>query len=116
MIVTGLRKLKKEERNDEDSKRVVSAIASEAGLDEGEFMKHVDKVLPVGCRKNGKQSRIIKFATNSFKKKVSFKYKQNKKNEIEKRKQMKIPAEKMSFSYHPCKMQPNLHILICTAI
>ena len=82
MIVTGLRKPEKEETNDEDSKR-----ASEAGLDEGEFMKYVDKVLPVGCRENGKQSRIIKFTTHSFKKKVFLKHKQNKKNEIEKRKQ-----------------------------
>ena len=86
MITTGLRKPKKDETNDEDSKRVISTIASEAGLDEGEFMRHVDKVHPVGSTKNGKQSRIIKFTTHSFKEKVFLKHKQSKKNEIEKRK------------------------------
>ena len=39
MIVTGLRKPEKDETNDEYSKRVISAIAREAGLDEGEFMR-----------------------------------------------------------------------------
>ena len=48
MVVTGLRKPEKDETNDEDSRRVISAIASEAGLDEGEFMRHVDEVHPVG--------------------------------------------------------------------
>ena len=70
MIVTGLRKPGKDQTNDEDSKRVISAIASEAGLDEAEFTMHVDKVHPVGGTKNGKQSRIIKFPTHSFKEKV----------------------------------------------
>ena len=72
-IVTGLRKPGKDETNDEDSKRIISAIASEAGLNEEEFTKHVDKVHPVGGTKNGKQSRIIKFTTRSFREKVFFK-------------------------------------------
>ena len=96
MIVTGLRKPEKEETNDEDSKR-----ANEDGLDEGEFMKHVDKVLPVGCRENGKQSRIIKFTTHSFKKKVFLKHKQNKKNEIEKRKQNPKQKSRIQLNVQP---------------
>ena len=87
MIVSGLRKPGKDETNDEDSKRVILAIASEAGLDEEEFTMHVDKVHPVGGTKNGKQSRIIKFTTHSFKEKVFLKHKQIKKNDTEKRKQ-----------------------------
>ena len=87
MIVTGLRKPEKDETNDEDSKRVISSISSEARLDKGEFMRHVDKVHAVGGTKNGKQSKMIKFTTHSFKEKVFLKLKQNKKNEIEKRKQ-----------------------------
>ena len=86
-IVTGLRNPGKDETNDEDSKRVISAIASEAGLNEEEFTKHVDKVHPVGGTKNGKQSRIIKFTTRSFRKRFFLKHKQNKKNDTEKRKQ-----------------------------
>ena len=38
MIVTGLRRPGKDETNDEDSKRVISVIASETRLDEEEFM------------------------------------------------------------------------------
>ena len=38
MIVTGLRRPGKDETDDEDSKRVISVIASETGLDEVEFM------------------------------------------------------------------------------
>ena len=75
MIVTGLRKPGKDETDDEDSKRVTSAIASEAELNEGEFMKRVGKVYtPVGGTKNGKQSRIIKFTTPSFKEKDFLKH------------------------------------------
>ena len=37
MIVTGLRRPGKDETNDEDSKRVISVIASETALDEVEF-------------------------------------------------------------------------------
>ena len=87
MIVTGLQKPRKDEMNDEDSKRVISAIAREARLDEGEFTKHMDKVHPVGSMKNDKPSRIIKFTTHNFKEKVFSKHKQNKKNDTEKRKQ-----------------------------
>ena len=50
-------------------------------------MRHVEKVHPAGATKNGKQSRIIKFTTHSFKAKIFLKHKQNKKNEIQKRKQ-----------------------------
>ena len=63
----------------------ISAITNEDGLDEGEFMKHLDKVRPIGGTKNGKQPKIIKFTTHSCEEKVFLKQKQNKKNEIEKR-------------------------------
>ena len=55
--------------------------------DEEEFTMHVGKVHPVSGTKNGKQSRIIKFTTHSFKEKVFLKHKQIKKNDTEKRKQ-----------------------------
>ena len=51
MIVTGLQKPGKDKMNNEDSKRVITAIAREAGLDKGKFTKHVDKVHPVGNKK-----------------------------------------------------------------
>ena len=87
MIVTSLRNLGKDETNDEDSKMVISAIASEAGVDEEELTKYMDKVHPVGGAKTGKQSRIIKFTTHSLKEKICLKRKKNKKNDTEKRKE-----------------------------
>ena len=54
MIVTGLWKPRKDQTNDEDSKRAISPITSEARLDEEKFTKDVDKVHPVGDMKNGK--------------------------------------------------------------
>ena len=66
---------------------VISAIASEAGVDEEELTKRMDKVRPVGGTKNGKKSRIIKFTTHSLKEKICLKRKQNKKNDTEKRKE-----------------------------
>ena len=48
---------------------------------------HMDNVHPVGGMKNGKQSRIIKFTTHSFKEKGFLKHKQIKKNGTEKKKQ-----------------------------
>ena len=87
MIVTSLRNPWKDETNDEDSKMVISAIASEAGVDEEELTKHMDKFHPVGGTKKGKKSRIIKFTTHSLKEKICLKRKQNKKNDTEKRKE-----------------------------
>ena len=87
MIVTSLRNPGKDETNDEDSKMVISAIASEAGVDEEELTKYMDKVHPVGGTKTGKQSRVIKFTTHSLKEKICLKCKQNKKNDTEKRKE-----------------------------
>ena len=101
MVVTGLRKPEKDETNHKDSKRVISAIVSEAGLDEGEFMRHLDKVHPLGGTKSGKQSRIIKFTTHSFKEKVFLKHKQNKKNEIEKRKQNLKQKSRIQLNIQP---------------
>ena len=51
MIVAGLRKPGKDETNNKDSKSVISAIVSEARLDEEEFTMHMDKDHLVGGTK-----------------------------------------------------------------
>ena len=111
MIVSGLRKPGKDETNDEDSKRVILAIASEAGLDEEEFTMHVDKVHPVGGTKNGKQSRIIKFTTHSFKEKVFLKHKQIKKNDTEKRKQNPKLKSRIQLNVQPSLSRFRIELL-----
>ena len=67
MIVTGLRNPKNDKRNKDDALNVISAVAKEAGIDENDFRKHVDKIHLIGGAKNGNQARIIKFTTHSFK-------------------------------------------------
>ena len=79
MIVTCLRKPENDEANKEDGLNVTSAVAREAGIDENDFRKHVDKIHPICGGKNGNQARIIKFNTHSYKEKVFLLHKRNKK-------------------------------------
>ena len=79
MIVTGLQKPENDEKNEDDALNVISAVAKEAGIDEDDFRKHVDKMHPIGGAKNGNQARIIKFTTHSFKEKVFLQHKRDKK-------------------------------------
>ena len=79
MIVTGLQKPENDEKNEDDALNVISAVAKEAGIDENDFRKHVDKIHPIGGAKNGNQARIIKFTTHSFKEKVFLQHKRDKK-------------------------------------
>ena len=51
MIVAGLRKPRKDETNNEDSKSVISAIASKARLDKEEFTMYMGKDHLVGDTK-----------------------------------------------------------------
>ena len=86
MIVTGLRNPKNDKRNKDDALNVISAVAKEAGIDENDFRKHVDKIHPIGGAKNGNQARIIKFTTHSFKEEVFLQHKRNKKIDSGKKK------------------------------
>ena len=65
---------------------VISAVAKEAGIDENDLRKHVDKIHPIGGAKNGNQARIIKFTTHSFKEEVFLQHKRNKKIDSGKKK------------------------------
>ena len=51
MIVTLLRKSINDETNKDDALNVISAVAKEAGIDENDFRKHVDKIHPIGGAK-----------------------------------------------------------------
>ena len=88
MIVTGLWKPEDDETNEDDALNVISAVAKEAGVDENDFRKHVDKIHPIGGAKNGNQARIIKFTAHSFKEKVFLQHKRNKKIDNGKKKKI----------------------------
>ena len=72
MIVTGLRKPDDDETNKDDALNIILAVAKEAGVDENDFRKHVNKIHPIGGAKNRNQVRTIKFTTHSFKEKSIF--------------------------------------------
>ena len=71
---------------------VILAVTKEAGVDENDFRKHVNKIHPIRDAKNGNQARIIKFTTHSFKEKVFLQHKRNKK--IDNGKKRKNPKHK----------------------
>ena len=86
IIVTGLRKSVNNETNEDDLLNVISAVGKDAGINENDFRKHVDKIHSIGGAKNGNQARIIKFTTHSFKENVFLQQKRKKKLIMEKRK------------------------------
>ena len=103
MIVAGLQKPVNDEANEDDTLNVISAVAKEAGIDDNDFRKHVDKIHPIGGAKNGNQARIIKFTTHSFKEKVFLQHKRNKK--IDNGKKKKNPKHKSQMRLN---VQPSL--------
>ena len=104
MIVTGLRKPKYDKTNKDDALNVISAVAKEAGIDENDFRKHVDKIHPIDGAKNGNQARIIKFTTHSFKEEVFLQHKRNKKIDSGKKKKKN---QKDKFHVH-LNVEPSL--------
>ena len=88
MIDMDLRKPEDDKTNEDDALNVISAVAKEAGVDENDFRKHVDKIHPIGGTKNGNQVRIIKFTTHSFKEKL---FLQQRNNKIDNGKKKKTP-------------------------
>ena len=82
---------------------VIPTVAKEAGTDENDFRKQVDKIHAIGGAKNGNQARIIKFTTHSFKEKVFLQYKHNKK--IDNGKNKKNPKHKPQVQLN---IQPSL--------
>ena len=103
MIVTGRRKPLIDETNEDDALNEISAVAKEAGIDENDFRKHVNKIHPIGGGRNRNQARIIKFTTHSFKEKVFLQHKRNKK--IDNGKKKKNPKHKSQMRLN---VQPSL--------
>ena len=108
MIVTGLWKPEDDETNEDDALNVISSVAKEAGVDENDFRKHVNKIHPIGGSKNGNQARIIKFTTHSFKEKVFLQQKRNKKIDNGKKKKIQNISPRcgwtFSLLYHETKL------------
>ena len=85
IIVTGLRKSVNNETNEDDLLNVISAVGKDAGINENDFRKHVDKIHSIGGAKNGNQARIIKFTTHSLRRMFFYSISETKKLIMEKR-------------------------------
>ena len=86
MIVTGLRKPEDDKTNEDDALNLISAVAKEAGVDENDFRKHVDKIHPIGGAKTETKR------DSGFKEKLFLQQKRNKK--IDNAKKKKNPKHK----------------------
>ena len=84
IIVTGLRKPVNNETNEDDLLNVISAVGKDAGINENDFRKHVDKIHSIGGAKNGNQARIIKFTTHSLRRMFFYSISETKKLIMEK--------------------------------
>ena len=111
MIVTLLRKSINDETNKDDALNVISAVAKEAGIDENDFRKHVDKIHPIGGAKDGNQARIIKFTTHSFKEKVFLQHKRNKKIDNGKKKKNPKHKSQMQLNAQPSLSRNRIDLL-----
>ena len=60
MMVTGLRKPKNDEINEDDALNVISAVVKEPGIDENDSRKHFDNIHPIGGAKKQKPSKNYK--------------------------------------------------------
>ena len=111
MIVMGLRKPEDDETNEDDALNVISSVAKEAGVDENDFRKHVNKIHPIGGSKNGNQARIIKFTTHSFKEKVFLQHKRNKKIDNGKKKKNPKHKSQMQLNAQPSLSRNRIDLL-----
>ena len=78
-----------EPRNEsDDEKLVLSRLKEETRIDEDVIQQNINKFHPIGQPEDGKQRKIVKCTSDSFKERVFMKYKQRKKAYIEKKKQI----------------------------
>ena len=78
-----------EPRNESDNEKLVlSRLKEETRIDEDVIQQNINKIHPIGQPEDGKQRKIVKCTSDSFKERVFMKYKQRKKAYIEKKKQI----------------------------
>ena len=70
----------------DDEKLIVSRLKEETGIDEDIIQQNINKIHPIGQPEDGKQCRIVKFTSNSFKEKVFMKHKNEKKPTLKNKK------------------------------
>ena len=84
----------------DDEKLVVSKSKEETGIDEDVIQQNINKIHSIGQPGDGKQHRIVKFTSDSFKERVFMKHKQRTKAYIEKQKKANKPVS-IRFNLQP---------------
>ena len=84
----------------DDEKLVASRLKKETRIDEDVFQQNIDKIYSISEPEDEKQRRIVKFTSDSFKKRVFMKHKQWKKTYIEKQKKANKSVS-ISFNLQP---------------
>ena len=60
-----------EPRNkNDDEKLILSGLKEKTGISEDVIQQNIDKIHPIGQPEDGKQRRIVKFTSDSFKERV----------------------------------------------
>lgn len=72
MVVSKMEASGDEVSNSEDAEDVLSVLATESRIDRNIIVNNINKVDPTGATLDTKQQHIVKFKTNSFKKKYIY--------------------------------------------
>ena len=105
LVINGMAKPGREEGadNSDDVKQVIETLEKECGISQDIIKNNLDKTHPIGRPDEyGKQLRIVKFTTDSFKETVSRKHKHRRNSYIEKQKRSGKPVQ------IKVKLQPSL--------
>ena len=89
LVISGLARLGEED----ELQKVATTIEDETGITRNTVIRNIDKTHPIGqADENGKQKRIVKFTSDSFKETVYRKHKEKQKEHIAELKQKKQPV------------------------
>ena len=94
----------------DDEKLILSRLKEETGIDEDVIEQNIDKIHPIGQPEDGKQCRIVKFTSDSFKERLFMKNKQRKKAYIEKQEKANKPVS-IRFNFEPSLTKRQLELL-----
>ena len=94
----------------DEEKLFLSRLKEETGIDEDVIQQKIDKIHPISQPEDGKQCRIVKSTSDSFKERVFMKHKQRKKAYIEKQKNANKPVS-IRFNLQPSLTKCRLELL-----
>ena len=98
------------ENESNDEKLILFRLKEDSRIDEDVIQQNIDKIHLIGQPEDGKQHRIVKFTSDSFKERVFMKHKQRKKAYTEKQKKANKPVS-IRFNLQPSLTKHQLELL-----